>query len=634
MDKKELIAQITCRCCSSFFHEPRLLPCLHTLCLDCVTRCSSRTTSTTTPTGVLPTFSVTCPVCHSQATVPPGGFAVDVWKSSQLDTLAPIIAGCGPQSPPPGTTATPPPECAECRAHDAPWWCASCSMFLCNDDMAHHSRAWRTASHKTDAVSPMSYKPALCYKHPQEELLFYCNTDHSLICRDCTLDDHKNHDFVVSIDLSSKFKENIGSLCSMLVSHLEKVSLSKLTAIGCCKNAEEVQEKVESEIRTEFAKIVAVVNAREAQLLSDLKAITDSAKKTFQENIEGCDNKMKVVQEAQEYTQLVTTKFTDLQLVAVNDTLSSRVKKLCTDVPTPNNLKVRFDCESAAICGKISSSLGRLVHNSAAAGTLITAKSTLMMKTLKRLDTSMVPSVTPRMAQRLFVDNATGKVYWDGGFNRPQLTEFANMASFVNNTNPRQFTLKDVPAFPEGPYQAVHNGHVYCTPLFTPTMTKVRVSDGSTVATAPLPNAGHSSSSAWDKCCYSDNCWYVDAGGVLYVVHAPPDNGNIHITRVDPDNLAILQTWVVPRVKKTTGFAFVVCGNFYFGKASNSREIDGVFDTTTGVYDDTYRNSLPTSGTFILLISWIPSTNQLLVVDCHPENFDNCYVFLFDDVAL
>ncbi|KAH3766455.1 hypothetical protein Pelo_1676 [Pelomyxa schiedti] len=109
--------------------------------------------------------------------------------------------------------------------------------------------------------------------------------------------------------------------------------------------------------------------------------------------------------------------------------------------------------------------------------------------------------------------------------------------------------------------------YVYRAPYSTSTMTKVRVSDGATVASAPLPNAGHTNQSAWSWGGYTDICWYVDAGGVLFVVHAPPDNNNIHITRVDPANLAILK-WEVPRVKRKTGLAFVG-GKFYFGKSHN-----------------------------------------------------------------
>ncbi|KAH3766187.1 E3 ubiquitin-protein ligase TRIM71 [Pelomyxa schiedti] len=635
MDKRELIAQITCPCCSSFFRDPRLLPCLHTLCLECIPKCSPGTTSTSVT-------ALECPVCHSQVSVPTGGccgFPVDMHKSHLLD-LVPFVVPAGGGSRP--------PECSECEARDAQWWCSTCCMFLCNDDKAHHLRVRKTASHKVATVQQLGsqttvattvHKQPLCSKHPQENLQLYCNTDQVLICRDCAFIDHKNHDVVFVTERSSKLKENIASLCSDLVAHREKVTNSKIEAIEECKNTQETVEKVEAEIRSEFDKIVAAAKAREALLLSELKIIGEAAKKAspllsivLEGHIEGCDQRLNVVQMAQEYAQQATTQFSDVEVVSVNQVLTAQMENICKsrdELATPQKLKVSLECESAAVCGAVSS-LGKLVHNSAASSLMNTTSTTTTTRTLKQLATSMVPSITPRQAYRLFVDNATGKVYWDNGYLRQQLTEFQNMTNFVDNTNPRQLTLKDVLNYPDGTYQAVHNGHVYCNPHNAATMTKVRVSDGSTVATAPLPNAGHSSQSSWNLGGATDICWYVDAGGVLFVVHAPPNNGNIHITRVDPDSLAILQTWVVPRVKSHTGFAFVVCGRFYFGKSCTSRVIDGVYDITTGVYDDTYRNSLPTSGTQVLLTSWIPSTNQLLIVDRASEY----KFFIFDNVAL
>ncbi|KAH3767029.1 hypothetical protein Pelo_1094 [Pelomyxa schiedti] len=140
------------------------------------------------------------------------------------------------------------------------------------------------------------------------------------------------------------------------------------------------------------------------------------------------------------------------------------------------------------------------------------------------------------------------------------------------------------------------------------------------VASANLPNAGHTNQSHWIWGGNTDICWFADTGGVLYVVYAPPppDEGNIHISLVDPGTLALQQTWVVPRVKKQTGFAFAVSGRFYFGSPNGNslQQIDGVFDTATNEYDGSYRNALPTTspGSIIYLTSWLPATNQLLVV--------------------
>ncbi|KAH3745913.1 E3 ubiquitin-protein ligase TRIM71 [Pelomyxa schiedti] len=656
---------MTCPCCSSFLHDPRLLPCLHTLCLECLARCIIKCPPDSSPSSTSSSSSsncLRCPVCHSQAPVPNGGcsgFPVDVWKSNLLG-IAPLVGGHAQSPGATATTAAAPAaqECSDCGAHEAPWWCTTCGVFLCNDDKAHHSRARKTASHNVVTLDELGtqttvalkvHTEPLCSKHPEKKLQLYCWGDNTLICKHCTLIDHKNHDFVFVNDLSSKFKENISSSCHNLALHTEKVTQSRLTAIERCKTTQESTEKFEADIRSGFAKIVALVNARESQLLSELKTATESTKKMFQEHIEECDQKLKVAQEVQEYAHKATTQFSDIELASVNQVLTAQIGKIsssCNSTATPCEQNVRLDFDSAPICVS-ASSLGRIVPSSTSSSSTITktltvtGKRTLTRTTLRQFDPSrpVIPSIRPRPGQIVFVDQATGKVYWDNDFGSCEISEFSNMRNFINNDSPRLIHLTLL--YPEmedsisGTYQAVYKGHLYYNPWLRPTMAKIRLSDGTTVASAPLPNAGHANESSWDFSGGTDICWYVDAGGVLFVVHAPPNNGNIHITRVDPDSLAILRTWVVPRVKKTTGFAFVVKGVFYFGKSYNSRVIDGVFDTTTGVYDDTYRNSLPSSGKYVKLTSWLPSTNQLLVIDLPPEeNNQEWRFFIFDNVSV
>ncbi|KAH3768089.1 hypothetical protein Pelo_180 [Pelomyxa schiedti] len=55
--------------------------------------------------------------------------------------------------------------------------------------------------------------------------------------------------------------------------------------------------------------------------------------------------------------------------------------------------------------------------------------------------------------------------------------------------------------------------------------------------------------------------------------------------------------------------------------------------TPHGVYDDTYRNTLPSYGRSVIMTSWIPSTNQLLVIDNPPDHSEH-YSFIFDNVTL
>ncbi|KAH3767041.1 Olfactomedin-like domain [Pelomyxa schiedti] len=313
------------------------------------------------------------------------------------------------------------------------------------------------------------------------------------------------------------------------------------------------------------------------------------------------------------------TRLSDLQVISVNQALTSQIEKLCADVVTPPNFDVRFECDSAA-----TSSLGRL-HCFAQLG----FPNTATRLTLKELDRSMEPSVK-RKGARAFVDQTTGKVYWNSDWGSESLSEFENVANFRENIDPRYFHYEMLGGPPAGTYQAVLNGHFYCNQRGTATIIKADVSDGAVVASADLSNAGSNSQSPWSWGEHTYIGCFADAGGVLWLLYSPPTEDNIHISLVDPDTLALRQTWVVPRANKQTMFAFVVWGRFYFGR--HATEIDGVFDTATGEYDGSYRNTLPTPLTpeRILLTSWLPASNQLLVVS---STFGEYQCFFFDNVA-
>ena len=46
----------------------------------------------------------------------------------------------------------------------------------------------------SDVLEP-STKPVSCVKHPSEDIKLYCKTCQQLICRDCTLVEHRSHDY-------------------------------------------------------------------------------------------------------------------------------------------------------------------------------------------------------------------------------------------------------------------------------------------------------------------------------------------------------------------------------------------------------------------------------------------------------
>jgi hypothetical protein len=211
-----------------------------------------------------------------------------------------------------------------------------------------------------------------------------------------------------------------------------------------------------------------------------------------------------------------------------------------------------------------------------------------------------------------FADPITGKIYWMPFYEGTQAFEFPDLTSFVNNVNSTTINLASQY---EGTYHAALGGFLYYNTWNTNTMVKVNASNGQIVTSAVLTGAGFHNQSHFNWGGYSDIAFYVDTGNLLYVMYAANGGGNIQLSRIDPNTLAIQQSWTIPRAKTNTGFAFMVNGNVYLGFTYASPAINAKFNLGTSTYDTTYTNSLtPVSGDYVAHTYWDPATLRLFEV--------------------
>ncbi|XP_051884278.1 olfactomedin-4-like isoform X2 [Pristis pectinata] len=101
-----------------------------------------------------------------------------------------------------------------------------------------------------------------------------------------------------------------------------------------------------------------------------------------------------------------------------------------------------------------------------------------------------------------------------------------------------------------------------------------------------LPNAGHSNKFpyCYYNCYgYTDMDFSVDENGI-WVIYATEENyGNIVLSKINSNTLAVLQTWKTKLFKKAATNAFMVCGVLYATRyvSESEEEIFYMFDTIT-----------------------------------------------------
>ena len=105
------------------------------------------------------------------------------------------------------------PICQNCdEGENAVSSCRECAIFLCDFCEKAHQRFKTTRQHKicsldeirkgtSEVPSILPEKVEMCPTHPTKPLELYCKCEEVLICRDCIIRKHKDHDYDVISDV-------------------------------------------------------------------------------------------------------------------------------------------------------------------------------------------------------------------------------------------------------------------------------------------------------------------------------------------------------------------------------------------------------------------------------------------------
>ncbi|XP_041376995.1 E3 ubiquitin-protein ligase TRIM56-like [Gigantopelta aegis] len=170
------ISSDTCSICTEHFNQPKLLPCFHTFCLECL----QQFVSSSSKDG-----QFLCPLCRYQVTLPEvgvTGFQTNFYIEARAEKQGHSGGEC----------------CGVCEQR-ATHSCRECEIMLCDTCTKGHRIVPVSRSHLLINLSDSSTektflsKQTFCEKHKDEKLRFYCLPCSKMICRDCKHTNHEGH---------------------------------------------------------------------------------------------------------------------------------------------------------------------------------------------------------------------------------------------------------------------------------------------------------------------------------------------------------------------------------------------------------------------------------------------------------
>ena len=320
---EELEREITCGICQEHYTEPKALPCLHYYCKQCVLRLAHRT-------GTGKPFS--CPECRCEATLPEGG--VDELKTAFFvnrlkTTISTMERAHGKVEA----------KCELCSdsGDKAEAFCRQCAMFICKECIKSHKRMKPFITHDVASLEDLKQgrsKPIVMKEPPtnkcldhDEPLNIYCYDCCTLICRDCTVKDHKEHNFEFCKKAAPNTKKR-------LLEELKPLKEQSIDFSHAVKEIQTIKNKVEAQgasvantIQTSFRKLREILDKREKELLSDCGRVVREKVEKLSLQEKNLSLASAEVHSIVDYTEQCVRHCTDNEVMSIHAEIRRRIER-------------------------------------------------------------------------------------------------------------------------------------------------------------------------------------------------------------------------------------------------------------------------------------------------------------------
>ena len=286
--------QVTCGICLELYKQPRLLKCFHVYCEQCLQRLVKREGQ-----------SLPCPQCRQVTPLPVGGVS-ELQGAFYIHYLFDIQDALKKVSSSEQTM------CNKCNKREAVGFCRTCG-FVCDFCKEAHKYFDNLKIHEiidldtltgdvTTLVPPLK-KTLFCSKHQEKEADLYCETCDELICRDCIVRVHRDHQYdLVPESFAKQEKVIVYSLkpVGKQTAMLERAVKSVNTA---CAAIIEQKTAVVAEIRTAMAHLRQALEVRETELVTQVEQTAQQKLKTLAAQRDGFELQLGQLRSCQDFVE-------------------------------------------------------------------------------------------------------------------------------------------------------------------------------------------------------------------------------------------------------------------------------------------------------------------------------------------
>ena len=229
-------------------------------------------------------LTATCPNCRRETQLPQGGVA-DLPAAFYINHLFEVRDTLEKVKDPNKT------RCEKCKEGDATGYCRDCGNFVCEACITVHKKWEEFAEHEIATLGQVEADVAQlvppkkvamkCSKHPSEELKIYCETCDELICRDCTIKTHRDHQFDLVGDCFPKHRDSMVASLQPIKQQLDTVNQAVAEVDGRSTRIAENGTTIKFDIQTAIDQLHEALEDRKQQLMAQVDLMVGQTSKTL-----------------------------------------------------------------------------------------------------------------------------------------------------------------------------------------------------------------------------------------------------------------------------------------------------------------------------------------------------------------
>ena len=313
--------EITCPVCQDYFQEPKILPCCHYYCKQCIQKLAMRA-------GANQPFP--CPECRRDTLLPqndsnqlPTAFFVNRMK--ELHTKMEKAHG--------KVEAL----CEQCSGGKATAFCRHCTEFICEECVKIHQKMKVFAGHKVTSLEELKKgeskeilikkpPPPTCKDH-DKQMKIYCFDCNRLICRDCTMIDHKEHKYDFVKKAAPKTKEK-------LTENLAPLKEIQMSLHGATQTVKSTKSDVEAQgasvanaIERSFDELHQIIEQRKRELLEKAASVTKGKLNQLSVQEKGFEMTSGTIQNLVDFVEQNIENATEEELMSIHMQVLNRISE-------------------------------------------------------------------------------------------------------------------------------------------------------------------------------------------------------------------------------------------------------------------------------------------------------------------